>query len=156
MKLQRGFVLVRCHFKYVFCWSPFSFFLEEKHGRFIRQSITYLSSISNECDDSFLLLLSKLLTTIVAFFPTRDELNLLCKSLKKLSAIALRGPSTECDSGPYSSTRHRRSNKDVAVMSHQCRGCFCGQGEHVVAPYNIEWNSCSVATTKKSSLSMVL
>ncbi len=46
-----------------FCWPPFLFFLEEKHGRFIRQSVMSLSSISNECDDSFLLSLSELLST---------------------------------------------------------------------------------------------
>ncbi len=41
------------------------------------------SFISNECDDSSLLLLSELLTTFVAFFPTKGELTLLCKSLEK-------------------------------------------------------------------------
>jgi hypothetical protein len=45
-------------------------------------------------DDSFLLLLSELLTTLVAFFPTKGELTFLRKSLAKVSAITLRGPST--------------------------------------------------------------
>jgi hypothetical protein len=76
MKCQQGFVLIQCHFKTLsaFCWSPYPFFLEERHGRFIRQSIMSLSSISNECDDLFLLLLSELLTTLAAFFPTKGEL----------------------------------------------------------------------------------
>jgi hypothetical protein len=34
----------------------------------------FLSSISYEYDDSFLLLLSELLTTLAAFFPTKGEL----------------------------------------------------------------------------------
>ncbi len=50
------------------------FFLEERHGRFIRQSVMCLSFISDECDDSFLLLLSQMLTTLVAFLPIKGEL----------------------------------------------------------------------------------
>jgi hypothetical protein len=53
-----------------------------------------LTSISNECDDSFLLSLFELLTTLEAFFPTKGELTLLCKSLEIVSAITLCGPST--------------------------------------------------------------
>ncbi len=58
VRQQLGFVLFiqYCFGNFpVFCWSPFLFFLEGKHGRFIRQSVMSLSSISNECDDSFLL-----------------------------------------------------------------------------------------------------
>ncbi len=54
--------------------SIFFFFLEGRHGRLIRQSIMSLSSISDECDYSFLLLLSELLTTLATFFPTKGEL----------------------------------------------------------------------------------
>ncbi len=77
-----------------FIGLPSFFFLEGRHWRFIRQSFMSLSSISNECDDSFLFLLSELLPTLVAFFPTKDELTSLHKGLDKVSSIELRGPST--------------------------------------------------------------
>jgi hypothetical protein len=42
---------------------PSFFFFEGTHRKFIRQSVMSLSSISDECDDSFLLSLSELLST---------------------------------------------------------------------------------------------
>ncbi len=121
--------IVSEHFLH-FAGLPSFFFLEGKHGRFIRQSVMSLSSISNECDDSFLLSLFELLTTLVAFFPTKGELTLLCKSLENESTITFVGL-------PHyvflvHIHHHRRSSKDVAVMSRQCWGCFCGLCEHVL------------------------
>ncbi len=65
-----------------------------------------LSSISNEYDDSFLLLLSESLTTLAAFFPTKGELTLLCESLEKVSVITLHGPSTYCNSNISGLSEH--------------------------------------------------
>ena len=108
----------------------FFFFLERRHGRFIRKSIMSLSSISNECDDSFLLSLFELLTTLAAFFPTKGELTYCAKALRKYQQ-------SHCVGLPHNVIavhiyQHMRSSKDVAVMSHQCWECFCCLCEHVV------------------------
>ncbi len=71
-------------------------FVKEANKQTNKQKTTFLSlsSGSYEYDDSFLLLLSETLTTLVAFFPTKGELMQLWKSLEKVSAITLQGPST--------------------------------------------------------------
>ncbi len=50
------------------------FLWKKSQLRLLTISVMSLSSISYECGDSFLLLLSELLTTLVAFFLTKGEL----------------------------------------------------------------------------------
>ncbi len=72
----------------------FCFFLEEIHGSFKRQSSISRSSNNDGYNESYSLSLSELLTTLVAFFPTKGELTSLRESLEKVSTITLSGPFT--------------------------------------------------------------
>jgi hypothetical protein len=65
-------VISKCFLHFV--GQLFLFLSRIKAWEIHKQSIMPLSSINNECDDSFLLLFSELLKTLAAFFPTKGKL----------------------------------------------------------------------------------
>jgi hypothetical protein len=102
--LSSSSALSFCYLFSVCLLFHFHFLLEEMNGRFKRQSSISLSSNNDEYNESYSLSLSKLLTTLAAFFPTKGELTSLRESFEKVSAITLSIPFTQSNCGPYSST----------------------------------------------------